>query len=59
MMTGKTKRQIELINNDHKYVLALSFRRTFARDNAAKNKFTNYEDCQGNLSLIDYPHLIL
>ena len=45
MMTGKTKKQIELITNEYKTVLALSFRRTFGRDNAVKNGFTNYENC--------------
>lgn len=43
----------------YKTILALSFRRTFARDNAEKNSFENYENIQGDINLIDHPHLIL
>lgn len=46
-------------SGDFPTVLALSFRRTFARDNAEKNDFVNYENIEGELNLIDYPHLIL
>jgi hypothetical protein len=38
MMTGKTKQLNELIK-DHARILLLSFRRTFGRDSASKNKF--------------------
>jgi hypothetical protein len=59
-MTGKTKKQIELTQaGDFPTILALSFRRTFARDNAEKNGFVNYEAIRGEINLIDYPHLIL
>jgi hypothetical protein len=46
-------------SGDFPTILALSFRRTFARDNAEKNDFVNYENIEGELNLIDYPHLIL
>ena len=60
MMTGKTKQQVKLTStDDYKTILALSFRRTFARDNAEKNEFVNYENIEGELNLIDYPNLIL
>jgi hypothetical protein len=59
MMTGKTKQLVELSGNQYRTVLALSFRRTFARDNAVKNNFTNYEECRGNLNLMEFPRLIV
>ena len=58
-MTGKTKQQIQLMTGEYKTVLALSFRRTFARDNSSKNQFVNYEECKGELNLIDNPKLII
>jgi len=60
MMTGKTKQQMALTaSGQFNTILALSFRRTFARDNAEKNEFVNYENIDGELNLIDYPNLIL
>jgi hypothetical protein len=51
---------MELIEK-YKYdtILGLSFRRTFARDNAFKNDLTNYEDIKGTLDLVDHPKLML
>jgi hypothetical protein len=46
-------------NPEFPTILALSFRRTFARDNASKNGFVNYEIIQGEINLIDYPKVIL
>lgn len=46
-------------NPEFPTILALSFRRTFARDNASKNGFVNYESIQGEINLIDYPKVIL
>jgi hypothetical protein len=45
--------------NDYPTILALSFRRTFARDNAEKNDFENYENIKGEINLVDYPKVIL
>jgi hypothetical protein len=47
------------IDSEYKTILALSFRRTFARDNAHKNGFTNYEDIKGPMNLYEYPRLIV
>jgi len=46
-------------NPEFPTILALSLRRTFARDNASKNGFVNYETIQGEINLIDYPKVIL
>lgn len=57
MGTGKTKALIGQLDS-YKYVIAISFRRSFASDLSAKARLTNYMDIpDGDISLNQHPKI--